>query len=570
MRLAIGLSVSAILTGSALALPPGAAPDLKDGANHRIGDDSFVAAFGRAPTGDDAEPVRMRAHLSHVRAVLAAKPATRPELQAKRDELLRYLDDYIAKGTTPQNTRLPWRTPVFIDDFGNICAVGYLIERSVGRALPEAIASEHRYDFLEAIAAAMPEVQAWVEASGFTLEELASIQPGYEEPVVESWQRWNLVKLAPKDGKFEDGLEYTNITTQGAFQRGRMEGKWTRRIGDKVIGRGKLHRGNGTWHSFDLAGKRLAKGPYVDNDPHGTWTFFHPSGNVAATGRFERGFRAGSWKFFYDTRSETPIATGRFSAGRLAGTWKHFDRSGKLLAVSQDAMPPHGDTFGAPHLLEVKPGRDGVRHAVHTTGGVDSRRLDMYVLGGERLYVQPSYGEQGELMLDSGGRRMMRADGVWLAADCQWSTKRKRIARNGDIVTLHGMLDRDWRQSDAKPCEAEIKPVAKSRFAKLDKLLASMTRVRAPRPAFVTKLALGKAAFEDSGEAADGESQNDVAEDEETPPQEPALSDRDLPAMLAAHMSWYVEWPHVDGRFVQVFYTLAGHGPKWTENYGED
>ena len=29
--------------------------------------------------------------------------------------------------------------------------------------------------------------------------------------------------------------------------------------------------------------------------------------------------------------------------------------------------------------------------------------------------------------------------------------------------------------------------------------------------------------------------------------------------LLAAHMTWYVEWPHVDGRFVQVFLTLPGY-----------
>lgn len=68
---------------------------------------------------------------------------------------LGYLDDYIAHGVTPTNAHLPWRTAVFIDDAGAICAVGYLIERSAGRALAERIAAEHRYDFLEDIAAAI-------------------------------------------------------------------------------------------------------------------------------------------------------------------------------------------------------------------------------------------------------------------------------------------------------------------------------------------------------------------------------------------------------------------------------
>src|SRR4051812_40122599 len=144
-----------------LALPPGAAKrGFRDGANHHLGDGSFVAEVGRSPTSADSEALRMRLHLRYVRDRLAQQPPTRPELAARRAELLGYLDDYIARGTTPRNEALPWRSPVFIDDGGNICAVGYLIERSVGRALAERIARGHRYDFLEDIAAALPEVRA--------------------------------------------------------------------------------------------------------------------------------------------------------------------------------------------------------------------------------------------------------------------------------------------------------------------------------------------------------------------------------------------------------------------------
>src|SRR5688500_15928159 len=139
-RRQLALLPVALFVGSASADP-------RPGANHRLGDDSFVAAFGREPDGRDGERLRMKVHLQYVRALLGAQPATRPELAAKRAQLLGYLDDYIAKGITPQNTTLPLRTPVFIDHAGNICAVGYLIERSVGRDVAEAIAKRHRYDF---------------------------------------------------------------------------------------------------------------------------------------------------------------------------------------------------------------------------------------------------------------------------------------------------------------------------------------------------------------------------------------------------------------------------------------
>src|SRR5215218_7794094 len=145
--------VSLLVSTAAYALPPGADPALRSGANHHVGDESFVAAFGRAPTAADDERVRMTTHLQHVHDWLASRPATRPDLAAKRAALLAALDRYIAKGSTPKNADLPWRTPVFIDEEGTICAVGYLIESGVDRARPEKIAKLHRFDFIEDIAA---------------------------------------------------------------------------------------------------------------------------------------------------------------------------------------------------------------------------------------------------------------------------------------------------------------------------------------------------------------------------------------------------------------------------------
>lgn len=122
--------LSLAVATTALALPPGAAErGFRDGANHHLGDDSFVARVGRAPTPTDSEPLRMRTHLQYVRELLAQRPPTRPELAARRAELLGYLDDYIARGVAPRNEALPWRSPVFIDDDGHICAVGYAGER---------------------------------------------------------------------------------------------------------------------------------------------------------------------------------------------------------------------------------------------------------------------------------------------------------------------------------------------------------------------------------------------------------------------------------------------------------
>src|SRR5262249_35085662 len=162
-------------------------------------------------------------------------------------------------------------------------------------------------DFLEDIAAAMPEVDAWIASSGFTLDELASIQPAYSSPNTMQWRTWDLAHHAPPDGPF--ALEREHVT--GRFAHKSMQGLWTvTNDAGGVVGRGELVDGNGTWHSFYDDGKPLAEGPYVRNLAHGAWTFFHPNGTVAAEGKLTRGKRTGRWRFYTDTPAKTLLATG--------------------------------------------------------------------------------------------------------------------------------------------------------------------------------------------------------------------------------------------------------------------
>ena len=570
----------------------------RPGANHHLGDDSFVAEHGRAPRRTDTEHERMRVHLEHVRDQLAAAPATRPELAKRRAELLGYLADYIAKGTVPSNAELPWRTPVFIDEAGAICAVGYLIERSAGRELPERIAAAHRYDFLEDIAAAMPEVQAWVASSGLTLEELASIQPAYAEADVETWRTWDLAKLRPADGPFEENPRFSNgeHRVTGTFQRRRMEGEWRAISKDTVVGKGKLRAGRGTWESFFADGKTvLARGPYVANRAHGAWQFFHPSGNLAAEGSFDRGDRAGAWRFYYDTPAKTPIASGRFSnAGYVIGTWQHFDANGALLARTRTETPTHwrrydsgGEDGGAGHILDIVPGENGVHHVIHA-GTVALQRgdltshahtLESLSKGREHLYVYASGFAETAIMFDANGFKLERGTDGWTAARCRWSDARKRIAKAGDLARLHNVLYSESRirsvtserhdtytsmqvreHGDPGPACGDAKPIAAERAAKLDVLLATRDQIRTPPPKFVRQLALGEADVDD----VDPDAVDDVIDPDETPGERGArLAESDHAHYLAAHMITYLEWPHVDGKFIDVFETMPGRRRCW-------
>ncbi|MEO8699494.1 MAG: hypothetical protein ABI867_05595 [Kofleriaceae bacterium] len=561
--------VALAVASTAVALPPGAEQrGLRDGANHRVGDVSWQAAFGRAPDRDDSEHLRMQTHLRYVRAMLAASPPTRPELAARRAELLGYLADYIAKGITPENTALPWRSPVFIDEHGSICAVGYLIERSIGRALPERIATLHRYDFLEAIAAAMPEVRAWIAGSGLTLAELASIQPGYEEPIVASWYVWDLPKLKIADGPYKDTYEHGE--TAGAFANARMTGEWMRTMHGVVVGKGTFVAGAGTWHSYYPDGKLMGEGAFAANVPTGAWTLYHQSGNVAAVGRFANGDRTGTWRFFYDTAKRTPIAIGAFGVnGGVEGTWKHYDPAGTLIATSFEQGP--GWPYDGVTLLAIRPGADRVKHDIHRHGGVDGRKLHGLYLGREKLYV-----ELDDRIHDADGNRLSKQWGAWFAADCQWSAKRKRIAHAGDITSLHALL-----RNDRRAC-GEPRQLSEARGRRIDATLHALTAARQPTADFVKQLVLERRAYD-----PDALPQPEVDDEAEEPEAEPVPAlwsfvdltfkgadpyvehqadwqNEDLGRVLSANLAWYVEWPHIDGQFIRLFATLAGRARKET------
>jgi hypothetical protein len=571
---------------TALALPPNAPPALREGANHHIGDASFVAKFGRAPRPGDPESVRMTTHLQHVHDWLASRPATRPELADKRAAILAALQRYIAKGTTPRNTDLPWRAPVFIDEAGTICAVGYLIESTEGRALPEKIAKSHRYDFIEDIAGAMPEVAQWIADSGLTLEEIQTIQPAYEEPQVKAWRSWDLAKYPPKDGP-------SKRYGSGSFQGGNMDGDWqvfadatgndhqranaaeaeapapAARV---VVGRGRMKRGGGAWTSFYETGETLAEGRYANNQPDGRWKIFHRSGNLAAEGAFADGTRVGTWHFYYDTPAKTVMATGRFAGdGSVAGTWRHYDSDGKLLARSWTETPTQwGDidfdvNGGEGSVLDVVPGADGVHHVIHqgTPGVPGTNEYNLFSLelfekrfgtATEQLYISKALDR--ETWYDGSGAKLVHGDdGAWTSSDCGWSALRKQIAAQGDTARLDGVLSNAaMRREAALPPERVDQPgdpgpvckgatiaVPAARAARLDALLASRDQIRSATPTLVRDLILGQ----EEDVPTDGSASAHLERD-------------DLPHVLAGNMAMFIEWPHIDRRFKQVYETMAG------------
>lgn len=147
--------------------------------NAVLGDLSYVERFGHPPTAETDENTRIRTHLAYVEKLLKSQvPDSVPRsLYPRRKYMLNLLHSYQVQGVYPRQTAFKGRQPHFIDEQGRLCAVGYLVERTDGRDLAEKINQQDSYAYVPDMQ--LPELKAWQEKSGLTLQELAMIQPRY-------------------------------------------------------------------------------------------------------------------------------------------------------------------------------------------------------------------------------------------------------------------------------------------------------------------------------------------------------------------------------------------------------
>lgn len=122
-------------------------------------------------------------HLNEVHRVLSERTteALSEEQRQNRSLSLEHLKTYAQRGLFPQNLHFRFRRPVFIDERGVHCAVGYLMRESGYPELSLHISYNMNYEYL--LDMQDEQLNAWVEKSGFTAEELAWIQPGYFRPI---------------------------------------------------------------------------------------------------------------------------------------------------------------------------------------------------------------------------------------------------------------------------------------------------------------------------------------------------------------------------------------------------
>ncbi len=133
------------------------------------------------------ETERIATHLRLVSQTLlknTPKALTSKQL-GNRMRLLDVLNTYWQAGQFPTNHFHNNRQPYFVDNYGVHCAVGYLLHRDGADALVARIRANNNFGYVRDLATQFDEIGAWATENGFTVAELAWIQPGYPpSPVI--------------------------------------------------------------------------------------------------------------------------------------------------------------------------------------------------------------------------------------------------------------------------------------------------------------------------------------------------------------------------------------------------
>lgn len=194
----------------------------------------------------------------------------------ERAVLLDVLHLYALTEVFPKNTHHPdERRPYFIDDFGTHCAVGYLIMKSGHEDLAQRISADDNYAYLRDIKT--DGLTKWQVASGFTVNELAWIQPTYRHPI----------PIKPEPIKLlQDSVPMTPVCDTVNFRNGKT---W-------YCGAGSNGVMNGPWKQYYANGQLFISGQMKKNLRSGKWNTYNRKGQVIAWTRYnKKGEIKSSW-----------------------------------------------------------------------------------------------------------------------------------------------------------------------------------------------------------------------------------------------------------------------------------
>jgi hypothetical protein len=150
-----------------------------DQINPILGNSSYIAKTGAAPSCFSNEKFRIQTHLLYVEDILRAANTDHLSNEEKttRMRIIGLLHEYASAAQFPHNYDCAERRPCFIDRDQNICAVGYLVEQTAGRMVAEKINSKYQYAYINEMN--LPELDSWIAVSGLSKTECAMIQPTY-------------------------------------------------------------------------------------------------------------------------------------------------------------------------------------------------------------------------------------------------------------------------------------------------------------------------------------------------------------------------------------------------------
>ncbi len=126
---------------------------------------------------------RIQIHLKWVEQTLRLRNADHLSKTQKANRM-RHLDvlkSYWQAATFPINIYHKERQPYFKDHLGTHCAVGYLLHKDGQDAFVNFIKNKNNYAYIHELTI-YPQLGEWAKVNGFTVEELAWIQPGYSPP----------------------------------------------------------------------------------------------------------------------------------------------------------------------------------------------------------------------------------------------------------------------------------------------------------------------------------------------------------------------------------------------------
>lgn len=171
--------------------------------NAILGDASFICRYNQLPNEATSEVLRIQTHLQFVENHFKRQSNEHlTQRQRKnRKQVIQLLNTYWRAGKFPSNFDFHTeRKPCFIDKNGNICAVGYLIEMTVGRAVSEKINAIYKYEYVMNMHEDF--IDSWMQEYGLSKLECAIIQPTYG--------------VAPTENYIAPGFGYETAVFTGA------------------------------------------------------------------------------------------------------------------------------------------------------------------------------------------------------------------------------------------------------------------------------------------------------------------------------------------------------------------